>query len=57
MEKNSMDTVIVDAIKMIVEASKGNVSYDVETISEQSMFGKKSDIKRTIVKITIAETI
>ena len=32
MEKNSMDTVIVDAIKMIVEASKGNVSYDVETI-------------------------
>ena len=41
MSKNCIDIVIVDAIKMIVDASEGNVTYDVFSNVDDSLFGKR----------------
>ena len=57
MSKNCIDIVIVDAIKMIVEASEGNVTYDVFSNVDDSLFGKKNALKKTIVKIVITDQI
>lgn len=57
MSKNCIDLVIVDAIRMIVEASEGKVTYDVDTNVDDSMFGKKNAVKKTIVKIIITDQI
>lgn len=57
MSKNCIDIVIVDAIKMIVEASEGNVTYDVFSNVDDPLFGKKNALKKTIVKIVITDQI
>jgi|GEM_PF-6427686 hypothetical protein len=41
MSKNCIDIVIVDAIKMIVGASEGNVTYDVFSNVDDPLFGKR----------------
>lgn len=41
MSKNCIDLVIVDAIKMIVDASEGSVTYDVFSNVDDSLFGKR----------------
>lgn len=57
MSKNCIDLVIVDAIRMIVEASEGKVTYDVDTNVDDPLFGKKNAVKKTIVKIVITDQI
>jgi hypothetical protein len=48
MSKNCIDIVIVDAIRMIVEASEGKVTYDVDSNVDDSMFGKKNVVKKLL---------
>ena len=55
--KSSLDIVIVDAIKMIVEASDGKVNYDVDSFVEDTVFNKKNAVKKMVVKIVITEPI
>lgn len=55
--KQPIDLVIVDAIRMIVEASEGKVTYDVDSNVDDPMFGKKNAVKKTIVKIIITDQI
>lgn len=57
MSKNCIDIVIVDAIKMIIGASEGNVTYDVFSNVDDPLFGKKNALKKTIVKIVITDQI
>lgn len=57
MSKNCIDLVIVDAIRMIVEASEGKVTYDVFSNVDDPLFGKKNALKKTIVKIVITDQI
>ena len=53
----TIDIVIVDAIKMIVEASDGKVNYDVDSFVEDTVFNKKNAVKKMVVKIVITEPI
>lgn len=58
MSKNCIDLVIVDAIRMIVEASEGKVTYDVfSNVDDPPLFGKKNALKKTTVKIVITDQI
>jgi hypothetical protein len=55
--KPDMNLVILDAIKSIIRATDNEVTYDVNTSVESSLFSKKDAIKRTTVTITITEKV
>jgi hypothetical protein len=52
-----MDLVILDAIKSIIRATENEVTYDVNTSVESSLFSKKDAIKKTYVNIVITEKV
>ena len=55
--KSDMDLVILDAIKSIIRATENEVTYDVNTSVESSLFSKKDAIKKTYVNIVITEKV